>query len=875
MKKRLISCAVLAVLLLSSLRGVGGVRAEETDDAAFQNDVHTLAVLGILPDGDLRPDGTVSRGEFISMAASLANLTAAGEVQFNDLDESSEWYSGVAAAASGGLVRGDGDGNILPDDPISAYEAGVILLRVLGYTGAGVEPFTDVNSLISATGVLNGTNDMTRRNVISILVSMLDKETVHASYGGDTTYYEQSGLTVLEDYHSIYQVAGIVNAVGEMCINGLSTVREGEALIGDQIYTIGEVNADDFIGREVSGYYQHDDRTGTSTLLLLEDRSNRVLEVAAEDIASYENNTLEYYDGETLRRASTDVNLDVLYNRRCNTEFIPADMEIENGTVTLIDNDTDGAYDIAVIMTYQTYMVDSVDTYNQMVYLKYFDTEYKLDFNASDKTVEFVNSAGYDVDIREIMIGDVICVYESKDSSYIHAVLCVQDISGTISATERNENEVFVTIGEEEYRVSASCIAYQSNLLKTGQAGIFVLDIDGCIAYIKNSSTSEQYAYVIAASKVGAFGEVQMKLLLEDGSISVVKAGNRCTFNNVSYTSAERLWEAMNAEGSFGHQLVLCRINSENQVTAVTTAGGGGTENPFEMYYTDYTYTNGIPTANDDGLYHYYKTTGVIGMKVAVDSGTVVMIVPNDPGVTDEKQYVVDPTYLVQDQEYYVEAYRTDPESYTASAIVIYDDVTSDYSITDRNVPICVLDYVGSTLDEEGSETYSMHLLENGQESTYNTVDADILQNVYGEYHPTRGDVLRYETNNDGLINKLQLIYSAERDVMVADSSVTNADSTNRYVQFRVWDAYVFYRWGSFIILTRAMPAGQTDYDPSFMELHSTQGVNVVICDKEENIVYNGTADDLVGYKNTNGAECSRIIAYERYGEGRTIVVYR
>ena len=39
--------------------------------------------------------------------------------------------------------------------------------------------------------------------------------------------------------------------------------------------------------------------------------------------------------------------------------------------------------------------------------------------------------------------------------------------------------------------------------------------------------------------------------------------------------------------------------------------------------------------------------------------------------------------------------------------------------------------------------------------------------------------------------------------------------------------------------------------------------------------IYAGTSDDIIGYKNTGGAECSKVVVYERWGDGKTIVIYR
>ena len=220
------------------------------------------------------------------------------------------------------------------------------------------------------------------------------------------------------------------------------------------------------------------------------------------------------------------------------------------------------------------------------------------------------------------------------------------------------------------------------------------------------------------------------------------------------------------------------------------------------------------------------------------------------------------------------EAYRDYKEDYTADVLVIYDDVSSNYNIKSVDTGINVLDKVIETITEDNEPAYIVYVMENGEKKQYYTKDTDIIDSVYKTYTPTRGDVIRYELKN-GMIDRLSLIYSAEKSMMVADVTETNEFNKNT-ANIRVWDAYVFYRWDSFMMLSETMPTDYENFNYSDYAIHPCSTSNVIICEQgSPGEVYRGTADDIIGYKNTNGKECSKVVVYERWGEGRTIVIYK
>lgn len=869
MRKRILSALVLIAILFGSF-----TTTYAQAQTGFETDTKTLFALGILDSDSKKPDSFVTRGEFISAAVALRGAERVGvKSPFSDLKSNHEYYGDIITAYTLGLVSGT-DGKIMPDDVITSGQAGVILMRVLGYTAVGGADADNLSELASRKGLLCGASSMTWENVVKILMNMLDEQTVNANYNGGAAVYDKTGMTVLEDYLDVHEYNGVLNGAADMYIGGSSYLGSDETDIGGIIYKTGDLDLRDSLGRRVKGYYKYDRDNDENVLLTVNDYNNKLLVIDAEDLKSYQNHKIEYYDGTKIKTASTDINLDVLYNYRGCDNFKADDMMIENGEVSLIDNDSDGKYDVAVIVSYNVYVIDSVDSRNQIIYLKYFDKSYAVDLNSNDKTVELGNEGGYDVDIRELTAGDVMCVYASKDGEYIRGVLCVHEIRGDLNRIDEDDGKTYITVDNEQYQLSHECSRYQSAQLRIGISADFVLDVKGNIAYIKLLGGNTCYAYVINAMMDEEEGNVYFKLMLEDGSFIKAAASSKCNIDGVSYNSAATLWGAIGGK-DFSHQLVKCMISSDGNVKRIETVGGTNNSDCLEMYYTDYDYSTGTPVKKKDSRKHYYKSySNIIGNRVHISQvDTVVMVVP-DGNQTDEKYYKVLSDYFKDDIEYYVEAYRTNKENYTADVVVVYDDVSSDYSITNQNVGISVLDKYNLTVDDDNENTYLVSIFDNGSYQKYMTKDADIFKKVYGGITPMRGDIIRYEIKDDR-INKLELIYSAQKREMVAPTSVTNKDSNNYYTQFRVWDAYVFYRWGSNLLLSKTRPEEYENYNYNDYDLHTCSRANIIVCNIEDTEIYTGTFDDLIGFVNTRGGMCSEIVVYERYGECKTIVIYK
>ena len=100
----------------------------------YNNAISTLSNLGVITgyeDGNFRPNASISRAEFVTIATRFFDYTAEYEGTFSDVSYSS-WYADfVQAAVDMGLVNGYENGTFRPNASITRAEAVAIVNRVL------------------------------------------------------------------------------------------------------------------------------------------------------------------------------------------------------------------------------------------------------------------------------------------------------------------------------------------------------------------------------------------------------------------------------------------------------------------------------------------------------------------------------------------------------------------------------------------------------------------------------------------------------------------------------------------------------------------------------------------------------------------------
>ena len=106
----------------------------ETDKAYA--DIKALCDASLIngyPDGTFRPNGTITRAEFVKMINKAFGFVATSGISnpFSDVAEGQWYFDNVMAAVTKGYILGYEDGTFRPDETISRQETAVIIDRIM------------------------------------------------------------------------------------------------------------------------------------------------------------------------------------------------------------------------------------------------------------------------------------------------------------------------------------------------------------------------------------------------------------------------------------------------------------------------------------------------------------------------------------------------------------------------------------------------------------------------------------------------------------------------------------------------------------------------------------------------------------------------
>lgn len=152
MKKIMLFLCILTLIASFPERIRSADAARSFSDVAagswYYGDVYKLAELGVVNgygDGTFRPDGGVTRAEYIKM---LLGVCGDAVERAQESDHWSEPY--MEAAARRGILAPDGD--ILPDELISRFDMAKYTVLALGIEPARIDsPFTDSSDIYACT----------------------------------------------------------------------------------------------------------------------------------------------------------------------------------------------------------------------------------------------------------------------------------------------------------------------------------------------------------------------------------------------------------------------------------------------------------------------------------------------------------------------------------------------------------------------------------------------------------------------------------------------------------------------------------------------------------------------------------------------------
>lgn len=726
----------------------------------------------------------VTKGEIAYIAAcliSLKNINATKQI-FLDVSMDDKYAGAIEALADSSIISGKGDGTFGIEQYATLNETAKIFVSILGYeiraqySGGYPNGYLNTASDIKLLKGISKYNDLlSQDDFITILNNIIEIDIpLFSSISGNNIEYNvERGRTLLTEYHDIYMDSGIVTGNAFTSFDGVSMSEEYVKIDTFGVVAVGDTNASEYLGHYVD-YYIKDYEEDTCRLLYIEDsRKNEMFVIEADSLCNEKTSlsAIYYYDeDDDLEDCRLSADVKIVYNGVLERSITLDMLKPKNGRITLIDSDSDGKSDVAIVEDVIIGVVDGVDVKDGKLYLKHTDKVYTLDVDSENVKVRNLKE---EIDLKYINKDDVVSIAESKDKSVISIVASNTKITGSIDSISDDE----IVINDEKYKVSSYYYELLSRTdiyvpqIKVSLNATFYLDEFGNIAYIsQGKSDGFIYAYLLNAYVDDSLDEtIGFKVFTQDGKLLNLEAAEKIKVCDNRLNNPDEIKNYVFEQGQVKRQLVRIRINDEGKVRELYTATK-----------TDETIGYDIEKfSHDYGVKSIRHRFGALGTKYRVNGSTIVFTVPEE--LTDYENYsVIEAASLLEDFTYDKASIYDADENKIANVVVLYDmQGGGGLDVALYQTKISIVDSVGGALDKYGDLTDMLYHYTDGVREK-NIVKNPEGENIYSRYWSyddikvsdlKSGDIVQLRLNADGEIETFHVLYRGESTYYESSSS--------------------------------------------------------------------------------------------------------
>lgn len=798
---------------------IGGQKASsDISGTQYEKAVTLLKNLGIMSDYSedrFSGEAFVTRGEMADIAAKMLNFKELSPVKNNpasDVLKSHKYAPQIKLVIDRGIMSTEEE--FRPDDAVLFEEAAAVCVRLLGYQLTVDYKGGYSNGYIAIAGekgILNGVESqsgyvITRVNLANMLYNTLKSPVMDMSGSDDSIEYtESSDDTILSMYHNVYFDKGVISAAEHKALKRQSGCAAGAVVINGTEYSTALSGAEKYFGYCVEYYYYND--ADSLYIVSAVPYKTQTLTIKAEDIDSFADNVYYYNNGKTQKSVSLSVfDTDVIYNGKPmeGRKYVP-----DNGYVTLIDNNSDGVYDVADIHDYTTVIVNNIDTINYIITDKR-DIKNNIYLKPDNSEIDYkiVNTAGKEIKLGRLTANSVLSAALSEDKMLAEIIVSTDKAYGVLSGF--NSDEDTLSIDGKAYDTADDLEELDSRI---GKNVVCYLDYTGKVVYTELSGSSENvFAYIIKCYEDSDDENLKVKMF-------------SASLNSIGFYP---LAEKITIDGELIKDKQLIIKNMSTGVCAVKFNGYG------EINNVDYPYTL-APGKNEsvDSLRYLagdsssktrYKSWNQFYNYFTVSNSTVLMEIPLDEG--QESLYGTRNISgrFRNDETYYVVGYSMKEDSYQADLLVNY--ISAKGTTTD---PMVVKEKV-TAVNEDNEPTEKITFLRSdGTEITYLVTTDYMTDELRAEIDNLEfGDIARVSlTNMNEIVDVVVLIYDCSEKTGTGIGTEIDLN-----YQWRSCRGNIYSTQGSTIVINRDAPA---EGKPVNMDVSvSSGGVYIVDVDKKE-----------------------------------------
>lgn len=741
--------------------------------SSYSADREFISMLGISDGIDMEDSNrVVTRAEFAALTVNMMNMSelSASDDGFDDIYLSSDYGKQVYGALALGIISPSANRLFNPDDPVS-YEAAVkMVVAALGYNkyaiAKGGYP-AGYLALASGLKILDGVDsNFTMSDAICLISNALrtDIWLFNSLIGDDIVYKSEAGRNLLTENFDLTHVSGVATTAGVYSVNFAYSSSENMLELSGRMYECKVENAEDYLGFQLDAWHNENNEI----IALYPASSNNTVQLDASDVTDVIGNRIIYYDGNKERAYYLDAGYFFSMNGRYHNQT-ESDFKFENGTLTLVDNNSDNKYDFVIAKKTEFFLVSAIDELDSVLYDSK-QTDKPIMLKKESDTYNKVRIYNYTKgtyiasDYESITVGSLLEVRRNSDESLIEIDIITSNVlSGTID--EKGDDTVVVA--GKSYEI-ASHFVNTGGKISIGQYGEYLLSSSGRIVAKRDAIDTMKYGYFLNYKKsTSAFGAPKIKILTDANQVMAYDFGKKVTLNgNPVPSDHSDIEEALMSGGKPVYQLIKYSVNSKGEFSVIDTSASipsdgrpivGAEGNDTLVKYVD------RQTAK-------YKTAGNLIVPFGKISATTVFYVPSALASTSGVEYddefftCAGTSRLANDDEPVIDTYDYN-ENYIPAAVVVYSMLggASSAVVPDATAPSYMVSKITEAVDFEGNVSKKLSLCNASGYKTY-VIDYEICEELKetGKI-PGRGDVVRISLDHKNEINGIarDAIYNA------------------------------------------------------------------------------------------------------------------
>jgi len=796
-----------------------------------------LAVLDIISNPDtFTNQKVITRGElmmYFSKISGVHGISKSGYTgKFTDVNSETMYCTHIQAMENLGIINGNGMGNFYPESPVTLQEAVAAAIKLLGYDiyaetmgGYPTGYFNVANQAGISKGVKADANGyLSGENAVKFLFNVLTSElTVQTEWGDSNNIKVTNGKSYLETVFNVFEGRGHVDGNEFTGLRKLNkTVNEECISVDGVMYKALGMDTNAELGKNLKFFYRQDNNQYVIPEILYyeADSSVEVITLDASDIISVGNYNITYLNEQGVEEKLKFSGIsDVIYNFKTHPEYTYDDIDIDMGNITLIDNDSNGTYDVLNILSYAEYMIESVNKVDEVITA---DNGKKIVL-PGEKNCE-IYQMGRKITIQDVYESTVINVIASIDDSYMIIYVNADSVTGTVKEININDGITEVKIDENIYELSPLA-KYIPNL---GDYGMYYLNHFGQIAAKDKVVTNEQYAYLIDKRVTNSHEERYfVKLVNESGKIVNYELAEKVKLNDNPRTEARNVINdsllmngVLDEDGNpTCQQLIKFKTDKDgklNQIRVFTDYTDKGED--FKKDKDDTTFT--LDYKSDVNLKYYGGNAKVFGTRFLVNAETHVFFAP-PTYTTDVESFdaglitklATETTYTLP--EFYDVAY-----SNMTNVVLVRQAAGAASNMKTGDPELVISKITKYYIPEEEAVGLKIYGYRLGLEKEFLVKDLNIKDNNsnYGNGKGVldlrAGDVIQYGLNTDGSLAAIKIIFQYDPDNF--ELTETHSSTTSIFVALHQGVGQLLHRDEASVILN-ATDVEKRIYDRGFI----------------------------------------------------------